>query len=240
MDISASGILTAQGRPVWKNRVLLSLQPEAATFLKERMIDRRFLAGDVIWREDEPLTHVIFPHEGVLSIVDVVNGKAGLEKASIGNEGCLGCSLAMGSDLSPGRCVALISGYASWLAGRDLEESFANFECVRAALWLHSSSLIRQLMESVVCNARHSAQQRICRCLLRANDWVDGEPFTLTQQAMSHLLGLRRATVSEVCSQLLEMGAIHYSRASVRIIDRVKLRQHACDCHDRERATSLF
>jgi CRP-like cAMP-binding protein len=88
-------------------------------------------------------------------------------------------------------------------------------------------------MESVACNTLHSAEQRIARWLLHADDRVEGGSFPITQQALGEVLGLRRATVSEVCSKLQEAGVLDYSRGILTITDRALLKTRACECYQR-------
>jgi len=42
---------------------------------------------------------------------------------------------------------------------------------------------------------------------------------------------LRQATVSEACSNLLALNAIHYSRGSLAILDRSLLEHQSCECY---------
>jgi predicted MarR family transcription regulator len=54
------------------------------------------------------------------------------------------------------------------------------------------------------------------------------------------LLGLRRATVSIVCSKLQDLGIIEYSRGAVAVTARTGLKQHVCECYFRIRRESLL
>ncbi|MDJ0931487.1 helix-turn-helix domain-containing protein [Breoghania sp.] len=103
----------------------------------------------------------------------------------------------------------------------------------------YSKAQISQLMELVACNSLHSATQRVSRWLLHTDDRMDGPDFPLTQEALSQVLGLRRATVSAACSQLLKNDAIRYSRGMISVSDRAKLRSFYCECYDRITARSF-
>lgn len=222
-----------------RNRVVLSLRPDAQRFLAERWETRPLEVGTVLYESDAPFTHAIFPHSGVLSLLAGSGDHPAFEKASIGNEGFVGFTYIMGGQGALSRTVVQVAGHASWLPIEDLDAAMARFECVRATILSYSKALIVQLMETVRCNGQHSAEQRVCHWLLHADDRVGGGEFLLTQEALANALGVRRATISESCSHLMRTGAIAYSRGVIRILDRARLRAAACECYDRIVAASL-
>lgn len=216
-----------------RNRVLLAVRPEARDFLYPRLITAQTFAGQVLYEDGAPFTHAVFPHDGVLSLIAHMEDGKSVEKASIGAEGFLGFVLVMGGSKAISTSTVQVPGYASWLALPDLHEALDRFECVRIAMLRYASALITQLMESVACNKLHSAEQRVARWLLHADDRVVGDTFLLTQQALSEALGLRRATVSDVCSAFQEAGILDYSRGAVTVSNRSALEGRACECYRR-------
>ncbi len=216
-----------------RNRVLLSLRPAAQEFLETRLVTRQTYAGEVIYQDGAAFTHAVFPHSGVLSLMAHMEDGRSVEKASIGLEGFLGFVLIMGGSKAISTSTVQVPGYASWLALSDLHEALAEFECVRQAMLRYAAALITQLMESVACNKLHSAEQRVARWLLQTQDRVAGGSFQLTQQALSEVLGVRRATVSDVWSGFQEAGILDYSRGTVTVADRRALEGRACECYAR-------
>ncbi len=197
-------------------------------------------AGEVIYEEGAPFTHAVFPHSGLISLMaDMFDGKS-VEKTTIGHEGFLGFVLIMGGGGTLGKSVVQIPGYASWLDIRDLDEALGEFHCVREAMLRYAKSLITQLMETVACNSLHAAEQRILKWLLTAHDSVPADRFSLRQQVIAEALGLRRATVSAVCSQLQSDGLLEYSRGDVVILDRAGMEDRACECFHRIRKASML
>lgn len=223
-----------------RNRVLLSLRPAAREFLSSRLITSQTFAGQILYEDGAAFTHAVFPHSGVLSLMAQMEDGRSVEKTSIGPEGFLGFVLIMGGSKAISTSTVLVPGHASWLAISDLHEALAEFECVRQTMLRYSASLITQLMESVACNSLHSAERRVSRWLLQAQDRVAGESFQLTQQALSEVLGLRRATVSNVWSGLQEAGILDYSRGTVTVVDRSALEGRACECYVRIRRSWLY
>src|ERR687898_782035 len=85
--------------------------------------------------------------------------------------------------------------------------------------------------QSSACNRLHSVEQRCSRWILHTHDRVGKDEFHLTQEFLSQMLGVRRASVSEVASALQSKGLISYWRGTLRILDRSGLEAVACECH---------
>jgi hypothetical protein len=47
-----------------RNKILLALRPAAIAFLESRAVVKRLSQGQVLYKDGEPFTHAIFPHEG--------------------------------------------------------------------------------------------------------------------------------------------------------------------------------
>lgn len=222
-----------------RNQVIGALRPDAQEFLTQRALTRTIRAGEIIYEEHEPFTHAVFPHEGVLSLMADMQGGRSVEKTSIGLEGFLGFVLLMGGGNAISRTVVQVPGYASWISIADVDTALETYPCVRKAMLRYAKLLITQTMESVACISLHMAEQRVTRWLLHAHDRVRGDSFLITQQAVSEVLGLRRATVNQVCSRLQADGLIIYARGALTILDRAGLERLACECYKRVQRLSL-
>ncbi len=218
-----------------RNKILLAIRPDALAFLESRAVVKRLSQGQVLYTDGEPFTHAVFPHEGVTCLMAQMQDGRSVEKASIGNEGFIGISFIFGGGNSIGEPVVQVPGYASWISIEDLDEAIEIYPCVSDAMMRYAKSLTVQLMESVACNSLHKAEQRVSRWLLHAHDRVSSDTFQLTQQGISEVLGMRRATVSSVCHALMKEGALKYTRGNVTITDRRILEDNACECYDRIR-----
>lgn len=222
--------------PIVHNRVLLSLKPEAQAFLKSRMVTRQMSPGEVLYETGAPFSHAIFPHTGAISLMTEMEGGRSIEKASVGREGFVGLALVMGGRHALSRSTVQLAGYASWLSLNDLDAAHVEFSCVRHAMQNYARAFIVQLMESVACNSLHNSEPRVARWLLEASDRMGDEAFLIKQDSLSHILGLRRATVSEACSRFQGEGFIRYRRGLLLITDREGLERRACGCYGRIRS----
>ena len=218
----------------FRNRIFSSLRPAAQEFMRQHALTRETHSGEIIYEEGAHFTHAVFPHSGIISLIAADSDGQQVEKAAIGHEGFLGYELILGGaagNSAMSRSVVQIPGYASWVSLRDIDEALGEFICVRETMLRYARSLITQTLESVACNSLHSADQRVARWLLNADDNSVGQTFELTQQALADVLGVRRATVSTACAGLQALGAIEYSRGTIHVKDRAILEQHSCNCY---------
>lgn len=62
-------------------------------------------------------------------------------------------------------------------------------------------------------------------------DRVDSDSFPLTHEFLSYMLGVRRASVSEVAATFQSSGLIDYHRGQMTIRDRQGLETSSCECY---------
>src|SRR5258708_38937877 len=86
-----------------------------------------------------------------------------------------------------------------------------------------------QFQHVAACNALHPVEARMARWLLHICDRIDGKAISLTQEALSQLLGVRRTTVTLVVSKLRASAAVRSDRRAL----------HAEDHPPRPRAASV-
>lgn len=84
----------------------------------------------------------------------------------------------------------------------------------------------------MACNRLHPVEQRTARWLLVTHDRVGEDEFPMTHQFLSEMLGVHRASVTEVAGALQARGLIDYERGRIRIGDRAGLEEASCECYD--------
>lgn len=77
----------------------------------------------------------------------------------------------------------------------------------------------------------HPVPERLCRWLLMSHDRVGRDEFPMTQEFMAEMLGVRRQTVTVTAGLLQEAGLITFRRGLIRIIDRSRVEESACECY---------
>jgi hypothetical protein len=88
-----------------------------------------------------------------------------------------------------------------------------------------------QIQQTAGCNAAHTVESRLARCLLQTHDLSGGCKLLLTQETMAQMIGARRNSVSLVASVLQQANFIHYSRGHIEITNIEGLSKTACECY---------
>lgn len=111
--------------------------------------------------------------------------------------------------------------------GEALEDS----ETLRSALSRFTEGLMAQVQQAAACNAQHRLDERLARWLLMLHDRAEDDRIDLTQADIAGMLGVRRATVSEVGTVLERKSLIQRGRGCVKVLDRDGLEAASCGCY---------
>jgi CRP-like cAMP-binding protein len=179
----------------------------------------------------ETLKRAYLPHRGVISlVVDLARGEH-VQIAMIGCQSIFGVFSALGDATALNRAVVLVPGLASTIDLDRLRASADRSVTFRAALIRHGLAVYAQIQQTAGCNASHTVEARLARCLLQTHDLSGGCKLLLTQEAMAQMIGARRNSVSLVASTLQQANFIHYSRGHIEITDIEGLSRTACECY---------
>ena len=214
------------------NSVLRGLSQGCRDFVADRVMIKPIHSGEILFEAGAPSQNVIFPLDGLVSLrLGLKDGRM-VEHIALGRDGIVGGLSVIGETRAIATALTVISGSAAWLPMHDFHEAMETYPCVRPASLACMGHMMRRLMQSVACAAAHSATQRVATWLLHADDRVQGQSFDITQRTLADLFSLRPATVSEACNKLLSVGAIHYSRGNLSVLDRDLLEAQACECYE--------
>jgi CRP-like cAMP-binding protein len=86
-------------------------------------------------------------------------------------------------------------------------------------------------MQGMACNGLHSVVQRCCRWLLTTQDRLGSRELNITHEFLAQMLGVRRASVTDVLRPLQVEGLITARRGQVTILDAEGLAATACECY---------
>jgi CRP-like cAMP-binding protein len=186
----------------------------------------------LVYEPGGPIDDVYFPLTAVFSLLAGV-GEREVEVSTIGCEGMVGLPVFLGARTSPNRAFCQVAGEALRVKATDLMEFLNNGAdgSLHSQLHRYTQATMVQLAQSVACNQLHAAHQRAARWLLMTRDRVGSETFPLTQEFLAQMLGVRRATVSEVAAQLMDDDIISYRRGVVQIHDPRRLEAVSCECY---------
>ena len=215
---SANSLLAALPR---KDFELLhaSLEPIALTF------------GDVLYRPGEPIHHVYFPTDSLVSLLTLVEGHQALEVGLIGHEGMLGVPLALGVNESPVRALVLGSGMALRMTSAHFHQEFQHSMRLQHEVYRYTYELMVQMTQTAACNRFHRVEARLARWLLMTRDRLRSSQFHLTQELLGDMLGVRRVGVTKAAGALRQRKLISYNRGQISILDGDGLESAACHCY---------
>ncbi|CAN7456750.1 Crp/Fnr family transcriptional regulator [Phenylobacterium sp. LjRoot219] len=187
--------------------------------------------GRLLYEPGDRIDSVYFPHDGVISMMTLMENGAAIESATIGHEGALGLHTAVTPRVSLSRAIVQTPVKASRISAAHLHDAWSKSARLRELVERHTEALFGHALQSVGCNALHSVEARFCRWLLTCDDRISTNTIALTQEFLADMLGVQRTTVTAVARSLQEKGAIQYRRGVLAIIDRAALEALACECY---------
>jgi CRP-like cAMP-binding protein len=210
---------------------LNSLDAETARVIAESVATVDLALKEYVYRFEQPIDHVYFPVNGVLSLVAKVEGALPVEVATIGNEGMAGLPLFLGARTTPGDAFSQIPGQCLRMEAAVFLRLARELPAFAALLTRFTQAMLVQISQNSACNRAHGVDERCARWLLMTHDRVGADEFMLTQEFLAQMLGVRRATVNTAASMLQHAGFISYNRGRIRILDRTGLESASCNCY---------
>jgi CRP-like cAMP-binding protein len=214
-----------------KNRLLEALPAAVRTRLLARAERVPLAWGSVLVASNERIRWVYFPTAGAVSLISPVTGHAGLEVARVGDEGMLGLTMVLGGTSTPERALVQASGTAWRLEAGMFRREVARSPPLRRVLDRYIELRLREFGLMAVCAHFHELDARFARWLLIAGDQLHRDDFYMTQESLSAVLGVRRASVNRVASSLQQRKLIRYRRGEITLLDRGGLESAACECY---------
>src|SRR5258708_11699974 len=213
------------------NRILQKLDPEDrnALIVRGKVVQLKF--GKRLYRQDEPIDAVYFPQSCMVSLLVSFNGKAQMEMATVGREGVVGAAEILQNQGAIGLSIIQIPGTAVRIPADRFLTELTTRPLLEKALHRHFYALTRQILHGAACNRLHSMEERCARWLFMTHDRASQHSFPLTHEFLSHMLGVRRATVNVATGMLKKAGFIRYVRGQITVIDRPGLESASCECY---------
>ncbi len=231
-DAGRSGMGTPAGALDAGNRLLASLPEHDLRHLAALFESVTVEVGEVLYEPGQPIGYIYFPGDCLISLLAVAEGRMTLEVGSVGREGVLGASVALGHDLAQVRAVVQRSGTASRIGRAEFCAEFAQLDSLQRLLYRYTDTLLAQAIQIAVCSRFHVLEARLARSLLITRDRLQSEKFHLTHEFLAHTLGVRRVGVTKAASALQQQKLITYSRGNIEILDSAGLEAVSCRCYE--------
>ncbi len=214
-----------------KNRLLAALPQDEYERLLPHMEFVFLDFKQILYSPNEPIQYVYFPNCGVTSLLSFVESGDAVEVGTVGNEGMVGLPVFLGAKSIPGEAIQQVPGEAMRMSSDVFHSQVTPGSPLYRLLQLYTQALFNLIAQSSACNRLHSIEERFCRWILMTQDRVGANQFPLTQEFISQMLGVRRASVSIVASTIQRAGLITYRHGKMTILDREGLETISCECY---------
>jgi CRP-like cAMP-binding protein len=230
--VSAGGLVRESSETRWQENRLLAALPERE---RDRLIPQleilTLFAKETVYEPGEEMNYVYFPLDCIVVLISSVEAKGTVEVGLIGNEGLVGATILMGAKHSNSQALILTEGKALRLPAPIVRKEAKRSSRLRELMLTYANALLAQSAQLAACHRYHTPQARLARLLLMIDDRLHTAELRITQDLLAHLLGTRRATVTQAASQLHDNKLIESLRGRVRILDRKELEKVACSCY---------
>jgi CRP-like cAMP-binding protein len=221
---------SAEIRPA--NRLLRLLTRRAYMRVAPKLKPTTLRTRQILYKPNEAIHAVYFPENAVICQMTLMSNGDTLETATVGLEGASWISASIGAPSMPCETVVAIGGSANALDIDDLDHEMQENEHFRDVLTQYSHALLIHSMRLTGCTGLHSLEQRCARWMLTTLDRIPQNRFSVTHEFLAMLLGASRPSVSMVIEDFKKRGMLKVERGRVLIVERQRLVDVACDCHE--------
>jgi CRP-like cAMP-binding protein len=224
------------------NRVLDALPPRDLAGIEDDLEIVSLAAHQFTHSVGGTMHHVDFPIDAVLSVVATLANGDSVEVGTVGCESFVEADAALASSISSRTSFCQVRGRVGRMTIERFEQRLATSPPFARLIRHNVRATLFSAQQFAACNVKHAVRQRCARWFAMTADRVGRPQFTLTHDFLAIMLGVRRAGVSEAADALSRIGAIHYRRGLVTVLDKELLDNAACECYEacrRAFATSL-
>ncbi len=214
-----------------QNRILAALPHEEFARLLAHLENVFLEKGEIIYLTGDDIQYAYFLGSGLLSFLSTTETGSTIEVAMVGNEGIVGLPVILRNRTIPYEVTVQFAAEAFRIKADALREEFDRGKTFHELVLRYLSLLIDQISQSSICNRFHTLEETQSRWLLTVQDRVNSDSLNLTQETISHALGVPRTAVTMAAGRLQRAGLIRYSRGKILILDRARLEANSCECY---------
>lgn len=186
--------------------------------------------GKVLYEPGESMTHVYFPTDCIVSLLNMMENGHSAEISVVGNDGMVGIAVFTGGNSTPNRAITQSAGDSYRLTAEAFRKECKQPDgAMRLLVLRYMQALITQLAQTVACNRHGTIGQQLCRWILLSLDRLPGNRLKMTQELIASMLGVRRESVTEAAGKLQRLGIIEYHRGVITVLDRARLAELSCE-----------
>ncbi len=211
------------------NNLLLRRLPEAEHSALLRQMEP-VKAKTLLLVPEQVVDSVIFVERGTVSMLANLEDGAQIEVGLVGCEGMVGLPLLFGTATSPLEAIVQADGAGLRLPAAAFRTALAELPSLSGLLLRYVDAFHHQVTQSAACNGRHQIEQRLARWILMTDDRIPSQRFLMTQEFISHMLGVQRPGVNLAIRALQRAGLVQHEKGHMRVLDRPGL-EAACECY---------
>ena len=214
----------------FNNKILASLPPEEFAELAPLLDAVGLEIGDRLYDVGEVIHHVHFIDSGLLSLLSTLEDGTSIEVGALGREGLSGLSVLLGSDRAGRMGLTQVSGTAFRMKTEHARDAFRRLPAFQSKVLGYTRMLMSHISLTAAYNTLHTVEERLARWLLMCRRRVESDRLPLTQEFLSHMLGVRRSGVTVAVGILQQAGLVTHSRGVINVTDPEGLREASCEC----------
>jgi CRP-like cAMP-binding protein len=214
------------------NLFLDNMPTSAMNALRRSLAPVTLTNGEVICDNGQPINSVLFPVGSVISVVLQMSDGDTAEVGIVGRDGMTGLAIALGQSSTSQRSLVQIPDGALSVPADDFRAAVEHDVDLKTFCLHYAQAVLMSSMQMSACNSLHPTNERCARWLLMAHDRVGENLVRLTQEFLSQMLGVRRASVVVAASALQTAGFISYSRGQISVLNRAGLESASCECYE--------
>ena len=215
-----------------RNRLLASLKTEDFSLLSRYLREVPFEQGSLLEERGERVDAVHFPQTGMVSLVVEMPEDGSVEVGTVGREGGLGITVGLGSRISSVSALVQVSGTSLCISASRFRAAAAQSRHIHDMSIRYAELQMGQIQQTAACNALHDVPSRLSRWLLQTSDKIEDNSIPFTREFLGKMLGVQRGTISLVAAKFETEGLIHTHRGRIELLDKKRLKKHACSCYE--------
>lgn len=214
-----------------ENLLLAALPAEVYQRLLPHLETVSLPLRQVVYHPGELVNYVYFPHRALVSLVTLLEDGSTSESNLVGLEGMLGIQACLGNSTLPQQAVVQVEDGGMRMPVAAFIAEFNRGGALQNLLLRYLRFLFIEVAQGSACNNTHTIEERLARWLLTVSDRLNSNEFSLTQDFMAQMLGIRRAGVTVAAGTLQQAGIIRYRRGNITILNREDLEATTCECY---------
>lgn len=191
----------------------------------------RLTPRKILYDVGDTVRHAYFPKGGMISLLSITQDGRTIEVGVVGNDGMTGLPTILRCNVAPYQVMVQFAGNALRIRADALRAEMSRSGQLQAVLLCYTHALLIQIAQAAACNRFHTVEARLCRWLLVSRDRLLTDTLPLTQEFLSHMLGVPRTSVTAVARTLQERKLVRYSRGKIVILNPAGIERHSCECY---------